>query len=335
MAKSQSTVEIDGATDEDVGQDDDEESSTQARHGRQSAHMFSLLENDSTPVTHSGALEKSESTKSPIRPDAKTHAEGVGANESNPDALSNEVVEALGSIVPSLHTDEEESDIGKPVDIETLRSFETQAVASRLIKSVGAPDRAHQRTENGSQSHDAVTEMIYPQVLEDDFARLRTVAKRVRMRKGFATPSIVLLGFLVSQYTWFMPADLAKRYPQTRYLLDAFFRLSACRLPEQSDLSQIKVLSRDVRIHPIYEGALLVSAQLVNVAKFVQPYPTMQFTLFNVNGQTITTRTFRPREYIDPSVEMGAGMVPTVPTQIELDMLVPDEAAVSFEFRFL
>ena len=32
---------------------------------------------------------------------------------------------------------------------------------------------------------------------------------------------------------------------------------------------------------------------------------------------------------------MSAGMAPAVPKQIELDVLAPDEAAVSFEFSFL
>ena len=150
----------------------------------------------------------------------------------------------------------------------------------------------HRGAEEDSQSHDVVAEMRYPQVLEDDIARLRTVASHGKARKMFAALSIALLGFLVVQYAWLMPADMAKRYPQTRYLLEKFCHFSACKLPEQSDPTQIKVLSRDVRVHPKYEGALLVSAQLVNNAKFVQPYPKVQFTLFNVNGQTIATRTF-------------------------------------------
>ena len=155
------------------------------------------------------------------------------------------------------------------------------------------------------------------------------------MRKAFAVLSVGLLIVVGLQYAWFMPEDMASRYPQTRGFLDTFCRHAGCSLAEQRDPAQVQVVSRDLRVHPKYEGALLVTAQLVNAANFVQPYPLMKFTLFNVKGQTIATRTFTPEQYVGHGVDIGAGMTPSVPTQIELDVLAPDEVAVSFEFRFL
>ena len=252
--------------------------------------------------------------------------------------VNEEAIEQVGSIVPTLPTDASEDEIGEPIDIETLRSFEAQVEASMHGGPRYEPATGQERDESRVeqlQDEDMDLEPSYPQVLEDDIARLEGLAARARARKGLAVLSVCLLVALALQYAWFMPTDMASRYPQARSFLDTFCRYTACTLPEQRDPTLVQVVSRDVRVHPKYEGALLVTAQLVNAANFVQPYPLMEFTLFNVNGQTIATRTFTPEQYVGPSVDIGAGMTPTIPTQIELDVLAPDEAAISFEFRFL
>ena len=252
--------------------------------------------------------------------------------------VSAEVIEQVGTIIPSFSTDSSEDEIGEPIDIETLRSFEAQVEASRYgdpLEDSLTEQPGETISADDAEIQDMETEPSYPKVLEDDIQRLHQLAASAKLRKVFAVLSLGLLVVMGLQYAWFMPEDMASRYPQTRDFLDIFCRHAGCSLAEQSDPAQVQVVSRDVRVHPKYEGALLVTAQLVNAANFVQPYPLMEFTLFNVNGQTIATRTFTPEQYVGRGVDIGAGMTPSVPTQIELDVLAPDEAAVSFEFRFL
>lgn len=339
MPKSQWTVAADsaphGATNGEAFKDTTDEITEKTPQEGHSADTLGLPAGSSLLHSDPGAISNTELTGSSIQPKALLFAKDVETAEANQESITDEVFEPFGSIVPSLPTAERELDIGEPIDIETLRSFEAQVAVSRGPEPLDASEAMNNIEGEFSQDHEAVAELIYPQVLEDDIARLRAVAARGKVRKVFAALIIGLLGILVLQYAWFMPEDMAMRYPQTRHLLDTWCRFSGCTLAEQRDPAQVKVLSRDVRVHPKYEGALLVSAQLVNAANFVQPYPMVQFTLFNVNGQTIATRTFAPQEYIGPSVDIGAGMIPTVPTQIELDVLAPDEAAVSIEFRFL
>ena len=252
--------------------------------------------------------------------------------------VSAEVIEQVGTIIPSFSTDSSEDEIGEPIDIETLRSFEAQVEASRYgdpLEDSLTEQPGHTVSADEAEIQDMETEPSYPKVLEDDIQRLHQLAARAKLRKLFAVLSVGLLVVMGLQYAWFMPEDMASRYPQTRDFLDTFCGHAGCSLAEQSDPAQVQVVSPDVRVHPKYEGALLVTAQFVNAANFVQPYPLMEFTLFNVNGQTIATRTFTPEQYVGRGVDIGAGMTPSVPTQIELDVLAPEEAAVSFEFRFL
>jgi len=174
-----------------------------------------------------------------------------------------------------------------------------------------------------------------PEFLREDLGQLARAGRRRRERYVFSVLSMLMLFTLALQYAWFMPEDMERRYPQSRPFIDWFCAQTSCPLPERRDASKVQIVSRDVRVHPHYEGALLVTASLVNAADFEQPYPRMQFTLFNVNGQTIATRTFEPEQYLPPEVDAQSGMPPERPVQVALDMLAPDEAAVSFEFRFL
>jgi hypothetical protein len=174
-----------------------------------------------------------------------------------------------------------------------------------------------------------------PEVLRADASRSALQSMQGRRRILYGTASLVLLVGLAAQYAWFMPDDMLRRYPQSRALLETLCPLLGCAVPEVHDAARFELVSRDVRVHPRYEGALLVTAALVNSAGFVQPYPRMQFTLFNVNGQSIASRIFAPSEYLGAGVDEAAGMEPQTPLQITLDVLAPDEPAVSFEFRFL
>ena len=174
-----------------------------------------------------------------------------------------------------------------------------------------------------------------PEVLREDLVNAER-ARRARRRGVFFTlASLLLCVLLVGQYGWFQPAELLARYPRARVAMEQLCKRTGCRLAERRDPARITVLSRDVRVHPRYEGALRVTAQVINTAAFPQAYPRMRFALYNVNGQTIASRTFEPRQYLGRRLAPRAEMAPSVPVQIVLDLLAPEEAAVSFEFRFL
>ena len=174
-----------------------------------------------------------------------------------------------------------------------------------------------------------------PEVLRADIERLAALRGARRRAVTYTLASLVLLAGLALQGAWFEPGEIGRRYPLARSTLETFCAHARCTLPEQRDPSAVRVLSRDVRVHPRYEGALRITATLVNTASYRQPFPRIRFNLFNVNGQTIATRVFSPEQYLDPrSVgdgEMGLGG----PVQITLEVLAPEEAAVSFEFQFL
>lgn len=174
-----------------------------------------------------------------------------------------------------------------------------------------------------------------PEVLRGDVAGTRTAPVFSAGSLMLTTLALVLLTGLGGQFAWFNPSGLLAAYPDARPWLERFCAATGCSLSNRRDPSKIRMLARDVRVHPKYEGALLVSATLVNVAAHAQPYPRLRFSVFNVNGQTIASRTFAPKEYLSSDIDAAGEMLPGKPLQIAVELIAPEEAAVSYEFRFL
>ncbi len=147
--------------------------------------------------------------------------------------------------------------------------------------------------------------------------------------------ALVLLAGLAFQYVWFAPEDLARRFPMLGSSVEAFCLEAGCMLESRRAPERVRMLARDVRAHPRYEGALLVTATFSNSAPWPQPFPRVRLRLYDVNGQTIAERTFRPTEYLQRVLTSDATLASGRPLQIALEMLAPEEAAVSFEFDFL
>lgn len=187
---------------------------------------------------------------------------------------------------------------------------------------------------DAAQSSGVIDDRV-PEVFREELEAAASGRARATRRLAFAVGSLILVIVLGAQWIWFASETLSKRYPALLPVLTSFCHYSGCNVAKRRDPTQIQMLSRDVRIHPDYEGALRVVATMVNRLPYAQPYPQMRFTLFNVNGEVIVGRTFRPAEYLASDINMTAGMPSLAPVQIVLDLLALEEAAVSFEFRFL
>ena len=247
--------------------------------------------------------------------------------------------------------------IGEPVSSSDERAAPSTGDAAQSLdaperdekdRSEAAREPADQAQEQETFAHDAGTRRLgvladdydvidssVPDVLREDMESAAVATTDRRRTIGYSLAAMALLVLLAAQYAWFMPGDAARRYPQWRGAIETFCVRTGCTLPELRDPQRIRVTSRDVRVHPGYEGVLQVKATLVNAAPFRQPYPLLRFTLFNVNGQTIASRTFEPHEYLGRAVEDSARLRPQTPFQVALDLLAPEEAAVSFELQFL
>jgi len=146
---------------------------------------------------------------------------------------------------------------------------------------------------------------------------------------------VALLGALLAQAGWFHGDILSRHIPGLSPPLEALCKQWGCPWTTHRELQRVRLSSQDVREHPRYEKTLLVNAELVNEAEAPQPYPILQLSLYQSSGAVLAGRRFEPREYLDASIPIEEGMKPGQPVHIVLEVVAPEQDAVSYEFGFL
>ena len=204
--------------------------------------------------------------------------------------------------------------------------------AAEVASSANAPDPFSVAV---SPFFSGLDRAAVPPAFHNELESLHDTRAPVVRHTGLWLTAMLLLLTLGFQYLWFAPEDLSRRFPQVQSQVRAFCLQAGCLVRAERAPQLIRVLSRDVRAHPRYEGALLVSATFSNAASWAQPFPGLRFTLYDVNGRTIAARTFSPAQYLAVVRPGDPHMPPGQPVQVALEMLAPEEAAVSFEFSFL
>ncbi|MEM6998423.1 MAG: zinc-ribbon and DUF3426 domain-containing protein [Pseudomonadota bacterium] len=166
---------------------------------------------------------------------------------------------------------------------------------------------------------------------------LELVEEKPRSRLTFfwSVSALLAIVILLTQLAWFQRDWLLQAYPQVRPYAKQLCDKLECSLFRQEDTSEITLLNRDVRLHPTYADTLLVNATMKNDLPNPQPYPKVQLTLFDTNGELIAFREFVPDEYLDNSIDVEQGMPVNSPVHFVLEVTGSSREAVSFEFRFL
>lgn len=155
--------------------------------------------------------------------------------------------------------------------------------------------------------------------------------------KGLATWSalaVFALLVLVGQYATFNFDTLA-RTPQWRPWYAPVCETIGCRLPSQSDISQLRGSNLVVRSHPDFENALIIDTILFNEADYPQPFPVLELSFSAINGATIANRRFQPQEYLQGDLSNLDTMPTHTPLHLSLEIVDPGSQAVNYTLNLL
>ncbi|ASK33045.1 hypothetical protein CEK62_21130 (plasmid) [Alcanivorax sp. N3-2A] len=147
---------------------------------------------------------------------------------------------------------------------------------------------------------------------------------------------LVILALLVlaGQYAWFHFDTLA-RSPQWRPLYAQACEVIGCQLPLQSDLRYLRGANLVVRSHPHYDNALVVDALLFNEGRWPQPFPVLELTFSDLEGEPVASRRFQPVEYLRGELGELRQLPVQTPVHVALEIVDPGSRAVSYHLRLL
>ncbi len=177
------------------------------------------------------------------------------------------------------------------------------------------------------------TSADYP--FPDELAEVPTPQASTLSRLFWSFGALLLFLAGTAQAAWFNRDILLSQYPQLLLQARQICQQLDCTLIRNRNISAIKLLNRDVRVHPRYEEALLVNATITNLSKYTQRFPTVLLSLFDTNGNVIAYRQIPASDYLDSSIDMEAGMKSGTPIHFVFEVANSSSDAVSFEFDFL
>lgn len=160
------------------------------------------------------------------------------------------------------------------------------------------------------------------------------VAPKRRIPTGvWLLGGVLLLVLLAAQVAYFYAPQLA-RDARLRPWLALYCERAGCDLRPARGALPIDLVETAVAPHPRYENALRLSAVFVNRADTPQPWPLMEVSLTDSEGQVLARRGFAPAQYLEAPAA-GAALAPNVAVRARLDVTNADGRAVGYEIRLV
>lgn len=143
---------------------------------------------------------------------------------------------------------------------------------------------------------------------------------------------LLLIGIGTAQAIYYQRYQLVEK-PRYQQQVITLCRFLPCAENKFSSTDQIRLLERNVFTHPVIDDALMVTGAFVNQAPFAQKTPELLISLFDVKGNLIANRLFKPAEYLLENRSRDR-IGPGKPVQFRLEIVDPGTNALTYEFEF-
>lgn len=151
-------------------------------------------------------------------------------------------------------------------------------------------------------------------------------------QKWWAVMSVVMVMALIWQAQQAL-ADGRIRLPKTQWADKICDTLSCAEQNRPLDLTNVSLVSRNIRSHPGRDNALIISASMIKTHTEDPRFPALSIRLSDLNGQVIAMRRFQADEYLTADI-LKAGFINNTLVPITLEIQNPGEHAVAFEIGF-
>lgn len=205
-------------------------------------------------------------------------------------------------------------------------------------KSAQVPLRKRTASKKISASAQVTHPVSAPLSAQDRIDPVAPLSRRPQIKTRniyWAVGNSLLLLLIAGQGLIFYGYEFARRAPALRSAVDLLCDPLPCRRLPLIDMRRMDLVETRVAPHPRYDKALRVKATLVNRAEVVQPYPLLEVSLIDSQGQLVARRTYPPQEYLSKPEVMSHGMPPQLAIHVQLDITSPGVPASGYEVLLL
>ena len=226
---------------------------------------------------------------------------------------------------------------------EAVLQFTNQSTGTSVIEPIEDEDAfaVDPDINDSLKSENPAPEPVIADSAGSEYSFPEELIEEEETGPGWTSRLLWTLGVLLlvtagtAQAAWFNRDILLSRYPELMPYAKRVCHQFQCTLIRNRNVSAIKLINRDVRVHPRYEDALLVNATITNLSKYTQRFPIVLLTLYDPNGDVMAYRKIPPADYLDESIDIEAGMASNAPIHFVFELANESRDAVSFEFDFL
>ena len=126
--------------------------------------------------------------------------------------------------------------------------------------------------------------------------------------------------------------DALAKHQNLRPIISQLCLIANCQLSDWRQPEAFLPVQQSVAADPKQSGALLVQPSFTNTAQWPQPWPQIELSFTDINGQKIGLRRFRPSEYLNarqaPDIKAGQTV------SVELAIQETSSKADGFAFNF-
>jgi predicted Zn finger-like uncharacterized protein len=170
--------------------------------------------------------------------------------------------------------------------------------------------------------------------LDDDYLAVDARARRgVRL---WAVGAVLLVLVLTGQAVYVYRGELAAQYPLLKPLLVRLCEALQCRVLPPQRPKQIAIEATDLQVaDPARPAIIRLTATLRNHAGYDLGYPALDLVLTNTKEHTLARRIFLPKDYLERSKDIAAGIPANAEVTIRLDLDTGDLNPAGFRLNLL
>lgn len=206
-----------------------------------------------------------------------------------------------------------------------------------VTANVSAPEATscpEQTDQKEKVSHFAISDNTYISSIDAPPIEIQVNSNKKRNFYGWTILSLLATLALLSQLFIYKANELSQ-IPQLNLLYQTSCKLIRCTFLEKIDFSKIRTTNVVIRSDSDNPDALTLHAILINSGDFEQPYPKLQLTFSDINGNAVASRTLLPLDYLQGELA-GAKLMPIQqPVQLSLELLDPGKDAINYQLNVL